>query len=334
MKLGVYIGGFCPLHRGHLDVIMRAKKENDQCLVVVYGYDNEPRAKQIGLTTLERYDIVKQIIHDSITRTTISHWPTKPEWDTLLTWVYRYISTIYHCSNITKKDIIIYTGEPVYHTFLMEHGYNAVMVNTCIPTSGTAIRNNPYNYMDYIAKPFRHCFNKVILLSGASSTGKSTCARDLATYFNAGYSEEYSRKYVEVHGMSFADCTFDDIKHFIKEQYFQTLALTTINPLTFVDGDTITNLAYAKMLLPRQQYDLLKESLKEQLFYPFIRAFLFAPKKDFTNDGTRDMASSYEFRLKTFKIMCELYEKYNVPYEILSGSYYENFNAIKNYVNS
>ena len=336
MKLGVYIGGFCPLHRGHLDVIMRAKKENDQCLVVVYGYDNEPRAKQIGLTTLERYNMVKQIVRDSITRTTISHWPTKPEWDTLLDWVYRYISTIYHYDNVTKKDIIVYTGEPVYHTFLMEHGYNAVMVNACIPTNGTAIRNNPYNYMDYIAQPFKQCFSKVILLSGASSTGKSTCARDLATYFNAGYSEEYSRRYVEEHKMAFIDCTADNIKDFIKQQYCQTSASAIMNPLVFADGDTITNLTYAKHLLHWTKYEELeKYAIEEKYFYPFTKVFIFKPEEsEFTNDGIRDMASSYKFRLSTFKCMLDLYEKYNVPYEVLSGSYYENFNAIKNYVNS
>ena len=29
MKVGICFGGYCPMHQGHLDVIMRAKKEND-----------------------------------------------------------------------------------------------------------------------------------------------------------------------------------------------------------------------------------------------------------------------------------------------------------------
>ena len=28
-KVGITFGGFCPLHQGHLDLIMRSKKEND-----------------------------------------------------------------------------------------------------------------------------------------------------------------------------------------------------------------------------------------------------------------------------------------------------------------
>ena len=34
---GITFGGYCPMHQGHLDLIMKAKKENDICYVVVCG---------------------------------------------------------------------------------------------------------------------------------------------------------------------------------------------------------------------------------------------------------------------------------------------------------
>ena len=49
MKIGICFGGYCPMHQGHLDVIMQAKKENDVCFVVVCGYNNEPRSWEINL---------------------------------------------------------------------------------------------------------------------------------------------------------------------------------------------------------------------------------------------------------------------------------------------
>ena len=30
MKVGITFGGYCPMHMGHLDLIMKAKKENEK----------------------------------------------------------------------------------------------------------------------------------------------------------------------------------------------------------------------------------------------------------------------------------------------------------------
>lgn len=55
-KIGVVFGSFAPLHQGHLDVIMRAKKENDGgCIVLGCGFDGDkgeplmPHKKKISL---------------------------------------------------------------------------------------------------------------------------------------------------------------------------------------------------------------------------------------------------------------------------------------------
>ena len=41
-SIGIVFGSFAPLHQGHLDCIMRAKKENDGgCIVISCGYDGD-----------------------------------------------------------------------------------------------------------------------------------------------------------------------------------------------------------------------------------------------------------------------------------------------------
>jgi nicotinamide mononucleotide adenylyltransferase len=45
-NIGICFGGYCPMHQEHLDLIMKAKKENDICYVVVCGYTDEPRGNE------------------------------------------------------------------------------------------------------------------------------------------------------------------------------------------------------------------------------------------------------------------------------------------------
>ena len=47
-KIGVVFGAFAPLHRGHIDLIQRAKRQCDQVWVVVSGYEGD-RGEQVGL---------------------------------------------------------------------------------------------------------------------------------------------------------------------------------------------------------------------------------------------------------------------------------------------
>ena len=45
-NIGIVFGSFAPMHQGHLDVIMRAKKENDGgCIVIVCGHDGDKGPK-------------------------------------------------------------------------------------------------------------------------------------------------------------------------------------------------------------------------------------------------------------------------------------------------
>lgn len=59
-NIGICFGGYCPMHQGHLDLIMKAKKENDICYVVVCGYTDEPRGNELGLNINNRKRLIKE----------------------------------------------------------------------------------------------------------------------------------------------------------------------------------------------------------------------------------------------------------------------------------
>uniref|UniRef100_UPI0035A0789D adenylyltransferase/cytidyltransferase family protein n=1 Tax=Jeotgalibaca porci TaxID=1868793 RepID=UPI0035A0789D len=61
--LGVYFGTFAPFHLGHYQSVMKAKKENDACLVVVSGHDND-RGSDIGLGLEKRFRYTRELFAD------------------------------------------------------------------------------------------------------------------------------------------------------------------------------------------------------------------------------------------------------------------------------
>ena len=55
-SIGVVFGSFAPLHQGHLDLIMQAKKECDGgCIVIVDGRDGDRGGKDMPLKLRYRY---------------------------------------------------------------------------------------------------------------------------------------------------------------------------------------------------------------------------------------------------------------------------------------
>lgn len=62
-KIGVVFGAFAPLHRGHIDLIQRAKRQCDQVWVVVSGYEGD-RGGQVGLTLQKRFRYIREAFRD------------------------------------------------------------------------------------------------------------------------------------------------------------------------------------------------------------------------------------------------------------------------------
>ena len=61
--VGIVFGSFAPLHQGHLDLIMRAKKENDGgCIVIVCGFNGDKGEPM--MPHAKRYRYVREFFSD------------------------------------------------------------------------------------------------------------------------------------------------------------------------------------------------------------------------------------------------------------------------------
>lgn len=373
MKVGITFGGYCPMHTGHLDLIMRAKKENDLCYVIVCGYENEPRADEIGLTLKRRYSLIKQMFKDdeqikvfmvNDTELGIDESMSESNWDIWLRCVEAQVEQFEETMEdkfLGSTQYTWYVGEQSYVDSLNKRKYDEFITNEfCIidevvhversinPISATAIRENPVKYWNKIAWPFRQYFSTNILITGTASEGKSTLTRDIATYFGLPYSEEYGRTYMEYYGKDDTDLTVTDFQQFLIEQRRDTQKKieSAGNPgVVISDTDNLVTLMYAKAYVDDPAIDMTEDDYKtlETLAKNIKRGiqwdkiFLLPPKNTFVDDGCRYMKqSTMDERNKNFNILVQLLKDFGWwdKVEIINGNFLENFNSVKNYVES
>lgn len=358
MNIGVCFGGYCPLHQGHLDLIMRAKKENDICYVIVCGYDGEERGESVGLPLRRRISLVKQmfikdeqimVVSVNDTELGIDESMSDSNWDT---WLWHVTKKLIKEGQLYNK-FTWYVGEKEYKDSLTERINKFWKINEVVyvdrninPINATMIRQNPIKYWHKIAKPFRPYFSTNILITGTASEGKSTLTRDIASYFGLPYSEEYGRTYMAMYCKNDTDLTINDFQEFLIEQIRDTkkkIESCGNNGIVISDTDNLVTLMYAKAYvedndidLTQKDYDILlsfAKNLKRGITWDKI--FLLPPKNAFVDDGCRYMKqASIEERTKNYNTLVSLLKEFGWwdKVEILNGNYLENFEKVRDYV--
>lgn len=352
--IGVVFGSFSPLHQGHLDVIMRAKKENDGgCIVIVCGYDGDK-----GGTLMphkKRYRYVREFFADddlvavySINDTEIgaNHYPDG--WETWLNafyniWLYAVEEK---CIHTARR--IWYVGELEYQRDLLKRNERAVLLDRKInPISATMIRENPIKHWDKITTPFKRVFSHNILICGTASEGKSTLVQDLGKYFNAPHSYEWAREYMKESCVDDPELDGADFMAFLQGQYELNRKLINSsgnNGVFFADTDSLVTRMYAEFYMRDPNFVMTENefstiaSMADELTAKskWDKIFLLCPKGKFVDDHTRYMGhSGMEERKILFEILCENLKRCELwdKVTILDGGYYNNFIAIKEYVN-
>jgi NadR type nicotinamide-nucleotide adenylyltransferase len=358
-KIGICFGGYCPLHQGHMDIIMQAKKENDICYVIVCGYDNEPRGWEINLNLRERYTLIadffkkdEQIIVYTINDTELGLDESMSD----MNW-FRWQNQVRHYlrnDKLTAKgnEFTWYVAEPFYKKCIENNNVlnaKVVLVDKTNPVSGTQIRSNPIKYWNKITAPFKPYLCKNILVIGTASEGKSTLVRDISRYFDIPYTEEYGRSYMEKTGMRDTDLTVNEFSDFLVSQNYNCILDRKIskNGLFICDTDNTVTLMYAKayvddkdIKLSKDDYDTLHRlavKLHNESKYKWDHIFIVPPSNNFVDDGVRYMKqASIEERTKNFEILQKLVNEFypETSKTYLTGSYLDNFNVVKNYINS
>lgn len=355
-KVGVVFGSFAPLHQGHLDLIMQAKKENDGgCIVIVCGYDGDKG--EPWMPHKKRYRYVREFFADddlvavyAINDTEINAKQYPEGWKA---WMNEF-------ENIWNKAApewerghgdwcepkrVWYVGDENYYNDLTNMWHeNAVLVDrkATNPICATMIRQNPIKHWDKITFPFRRVFSTNILICGTASEGKSTLTTDLGKYFNAPYSHEYARDYMKESCVSEWELDGADYMALLEGQY--NLNKKLINSpanhgIFFADSDSMVTRMYAEYysqdnscaITPSEfeKVAMLADELTVKCKWD--RIYLLKPHGVFVDDHERYMAhSGMTEREELYNILCNnIISSCNWDrVTVLDRGYWENFKII------
>lgn len=345
-SIGVVFGSFCPLHQGHLDMIMRAKKENDGgCLVVVCGHNGDKGEPRMPHELRYRYvreffaddDLVSvYAVNDS--ELGIALYPNG--WDKWLDEMRRIWDIAVETPD---ADRIWYVGEAEYDEGLSIRGEKAVLINRLEnPISGTMIRNNPLKYWSKITYPFRRVFSYNILIAGTASEGKSVLVNDLGKYFNAPHSYEWARDYIEKKSLADWEFKGHDFLAFLEGQDALNESLIgspANNGIFFADSDALVTKMYAAQyaeedccLMTEEELSVISVAADEYVKKArWDRIYLLCPAGKFVDDHTRFMIhAGMDARQKMFDMLCEEYRRLGLwdKVTILDGGYLKNFERV------
>lgn len=345
-SVGVVFGSFAPLHQGHLDLIMQAKKENDGgCIVIVCGYDGDKGEPLMPHGKRYRYvreffanDDLVAVYAINDTELGIARYPNG--WDKWLTEFNRIWS---FAVDPSCRDRVWYVGEKDYFEGLTERQETAVLIDrTENIISGTMIRQNPIKHWDKIAFPFRRVFSTNILICGTASEGKTTLTQDLGKYFNAPYSWEWARDYMRESSVSEWELDEADYIAFLEGQY--NLNKKLINSagnhgVFFADTDSMVTRMYAEFYAKDKDLNLSQKEFENIAVMADVitkkckwdKIYLLCPKGVFVDDNVRYMGhSGMEERQALFEILCNNLKRSGNwdKVKILDGGYWSNFKTI------
>lgn len=301
-KVGIVFGTFAPMHRGHIDLIIKAKRICNSVKVIVSGRKDD-RGDQIGLSLQKRFRYIREVFNDDslveVSKLDEVNMPPMPDgWDV-------WLDELFKVSNTNKDDnLLFFVNEDEYVEELQKRGFKTQSEERNFGISASLIRENPFQYWRFIAQPFKRHFTKKVLVLGSASNGKTTLVKDLGLFYSAPTSLEYAREYQTTNNVRDDELTAKDYFYLLDGQYAQTSKAIDSKEnkgLVIADTNSTVTKAYYDYYLDESSSDTdLDIKAVEHLYKSLVTKekwdlILFVqPTGEYVDDGFRDMTMADE----------------------------------------
>lgn len=319
MHNGLVVGKFCPLHKGHEELLNFAKSQCKTLYIISYTKPEfsgcEPDKRRVWLEKL--YPKAKILILDDNISNALLGRPVPHNDDG------EEIHRDY-CAKICRDyfNILpdsIFTCEsygdgfaehlskiflkPIKHmVFGSRRAHNSI--------SGTKIRENVHLHKNYLSPTVYADFVKTVCFLGAESTGKSSLSELCARKYCTHHVDEFGRTLWEQRKgqLALEDMLVIANEHISAEQkaYFGA------NEFLFIDTSPLTTLFYSLSMFGKADPELYQHAQRQ-----YDHVFLCAPDFPLVQDGTRQ---NEDFRTKQHAWYLQELAERKIPYTFLTGS--------------
>lgn len=316
MIRGLVIGKFMPIHQGHIALINFAASQCDE-VIVSMSYtpadviDAELRFGWIKEIFKDQSNIIPAIIEDNFDNEQLPLLERTKIWADVMRKVYPKIDAL--VSSETYGDLFAENLNAKHILFDIDR--------KAFPVSATKIRQQPFQYWDFIPDVVRPYFVKKICFYGSESTGKSFMTQKMAHLYKTEFVPEVARELIISNEFSIEDII--KIGHAQVDRI--NLKLKTANKILFCDTDTITTQIYSEHYLSKIPPELYE--LEEQIQYDHY--FLFDIDVPWVADDLRDLGNEREQMFLKFK---DALDRRSIPYTLVKGNWEEREQIITTYV--
>lgn len=316
--IGLTLGKFAPLHRGHQYMIETAIKETDQVIVVIY---DAPEVTDVPLNV--RANWIKTLYPEV---EVIEGWNSPSD-----------MGDTPEIKAIQEKYILgVLKGREVTHFYSSEfygdHMSKALKAvnrevdrnRQLFPVSGTAVRENIRMNREHISDVVYKDLITNVVFMGAPSTGKTTLAEKIAEEFKTVWMPEYGREYWEKNQVN-RRLTPEQLLeiaegHLSREEE----ALKEANGYLFTDTNAITTYMFSLYYHGTAHPKLAELAALARHRYDLV----FLCDTDIPYDDTWDRSGDVN-RMYFQKEIIEDLNNRNIPYVLLSGDVNERTKKVK-----